>query len=333
MQEITKLALDAHYGVGDAVNYSKDKNNTTLRNALIEINNGKTFIDPKDIRDGKCNGLFTIIEEVIQKTTNDGLIGNEFFMNFVEERNLALGDDNIFWIERDNLFRVAEVADGTQGLRRQRLNQGESITIPTKTRGIKIAEDMNRILSGRVNMDEMIDKVSRSVQKDLLERTYGIWGTLTASDVGGVTYYPVSGSYSEAALIEIIDHVEADSGAEAVVLGSRQALRKIKTDTISDPAKKDMYDMGYIGKFNGANVVKVDQRHKTGSTQFMFPNNKVYVIATVGSPIKYVTKGEMYIGNGDFASHGDLTQDYLCLYSDGLEWISANNFGVYEFSV
>lgn len=47
----------------------------------------------KDIRDGKCNGLFSIIEVLVNRISEEGLKGDELFMNMIEDRNLALGDN------------------------------------------------------------------------------------------------------------------------------------------------------------------------------------------------------------------------------------------------
>ena len=73
MNDIVKLAVDAHRG--NVEKYSVKQSQETLRQALIEANNGKTSLNYRDIRDGKCNGLFTLIEEVLSATVVEGLQG------------------------------------------------------------------------------------------------------------------------------------------------------------------------------------------------------------------------------------------------------------------
>ena len=92
-----------------------------LHKALIDANGGSTTLNYKNIRDGKCSGLFTLIEEVLSRTVVEGLQGDEYFNALVDFRNVAEGDKNIFEVEDSNLFIVSEAADGTQGIRRQRL--------------------------------------------------------------------------------------------------------------------------------------------------------------------------------------------------------------------
>lgn len=71
--DIVKLAVDTYKG--NVEKYSTKESLDTLRNALIAANNGKTSLDYRDIRDGKCSGLFTLVEEILSETVVEGLQG------------------------------------------------------------------------------------------------------------------------------------------------------------------------------------------------------------------------------------------------------------------
>lgn len=73
MKDIVKLAVDAYKGKVEK--YSESQSQDALRQALIEANNGKTTLNYKDIRDGKCVGLFSLIEEILSNTIAEGLQG------------------------------------------------------------------------------------------------------------------------------------------------------------------------------------------------------------------------------------------------------------------
>lgn len=73
MNEIVRLAVDAYHGTQSK--YSVGESMDTLRKAAIAANNGSTMINYKDVRDGKCAGLFTLIEEILSRTIVDGLQG------------------------------------------------------------------------------------------------------------------------------------------------------------------------------------------------------------------------------------------------------------------
>jgi len=131
-EKLIKLAVDSYYGRTGS-EYSVSDSMEVLRNALAEANNGSSKLNFKDLRDGKCNGLFSVVEVLVEKINEEGLKGDEFFVNFIEDRNVALGDTPVFHIEKDCLFAVADIAEGTQGVRRQRLEASTDVTkdLPT----------------------------------------------------------------------------------------------------------------------------------------------------------------------------------------------------------
>lgn len=325
---LIKLAVDGYKGhvAGD---YSVNDTQEALRKALVEANGGSTNLDIKAIRDGRCNGVFAIIEELVNVIHEEGLKGDEFFMNMVEDRNLSLGDTNKFHIERECLFAVADIAEGTQGVRRQRIEAGQDITINTQLRAIKIYEELNRVLAGRIDFNKFVDLVGKSFTKQELDATYdafvGMFKKLK-------TPYTETGSFDEDKLLELIDHVEASTGETAVVVGTRKALRKIKTAVVSDSAKEEMYAMGHFGRFNGTELVAVKQRHKSGTDDFILNDNVLYVFAGDTKPIKRVTEGDVTMLMGTPMNNADMSQEFLMMKRTGIAVIFDRDFGVYNLS-
>ena len=276
--DIVKLAVDAYHG--NVEKYSTSQSMDTLRQALVDLNGGSTMLDYRKIRDGECKGLFTIVETILSRTVVEGLQSNDFFNALVEFRNVAEGDKNLFIVEDDNLFVVSEIAAGTQALRRQRLGGSSETSIPTARKGVKIYEELNRVLSGRVDFNHFINKVAASFSNQLLEDINAVWMGATAEQMGGITYFPAAGAYDEDELMELIAHVEAAaSGKPATIVGTRKALRNLKPAMDSDGFKNDMYNQGYVGKFYGTPVVCLPQRHKIGSTEFTMSDDFLTIIA------------------------------------------------------
>lgn len=329
--DLVQVAVDAYRGK-PAGNYSIEQSLDSLRNGLIAVNNGKDYLDYRDIRDGKCNGLFAIIEEIITKTVVDGLQGNEFFMNLVEYKNLALGDKNEFFVPDDSLFKVATIARGTQGIRRQRLNGGSKFSVNTRTYGVKIYEHLDRLLAGRINFNDFINKVGQSLLKQQYEDIYKAWTDLVAAN--GTTYLPTAGSYDEEALLELCEHVEVNNDVVPIIMGTRTALRKIKTATVSDEANSDLYNMGYYGKFNGYDMVRIKQQHKANTDEFMLPDNKIYIVGANIKPIKYINEGQSLVITKAAEQNEDLTQEYFISNKAGVSIILPDKrMGVYTISV
>lgn len=328
MQELIKVAVDGYHGCVEK--YSVKQSQDVLREALVAANNGKTTLNYKDIRDGKCNGLFALVEEILSRTVVEGLQGDEFFNALVDFRNLAEGDQNKFLVEDSELFVVAEIADGTQGIRRQRLGGVTETSIPTTLKAVRIYEELNRVLSGRVDFNYFINKVAESFRKKMLDDIYALWSGATSAQMGGVAYFPAAGAYDEDDLLELIAHVEAAAGGKsATIVGTKAALRNLKESIQSDGAKDELHSFGFYGKFYGTPCVAVPQRHKVGSTDFVMDDYILTIIAGDDKPLKVVYEGDPIVIMGDPLQNADLTQEYLYAEKYGMGIVLAGgNAGV-----
>lgn len=312
MTKIARVAVDAYKGC--VKDYSIADSQSLISKALVEVNNGKTYLDYKDIRDGKCPELFSFLEVTLSSTVIEGLQGDEYFNALCDFRNVAEGDKNIFLVEDSELFIVADTADGTQGVRRQRLGGVSETSIPTSLKTVRIYEELNRVLAGRVDFNHFINKVAESFRQKLLNDVYTLWAGATAEQLGGVTYFPTAGTYDEDELLDLISHVEAAAGGKtATIVGTKKALRSLKDAIDGDDAKKDLYNLGYVGKFYGTPVVATPQRHKVGSTEFVMDDNVLTIIAGDDKPIKVVYEGNPIVLMGDPMSNADFTQELECV--------------------
>ena len=308
MKDIVKVAVDAYHG--NVEQYSVGQSMELLHKALIDANGGSTTLNYKNIRDGKCSGLFTLIEEVLSRTVVEGLQGDEYFNALVDFRNVAEGDKNIFEVEDSNLFIVSEAADGTQGIRRQRLSGISEVSIPTSLKVVKIYEELNRVLSGRVDFNTFISKVAESFRQKLLNDVYSLWSTATADDFGGVTYFPTAGAYDEEELLDLIAHVEAAAnGKPATIIGTKKAVRNL-----------------------APSIQGTDS--KSGSTEFTLADDMLTIIAGDDKPIKCVYEGDPIVVMGDPLSNGDLTQEYLYGEKYGMGIVLAGgNAGIGRYEI
>lgn len=334
MTKIARVAVDAYKGC--VKDYSIADSQSLITKALVEVNNGKTYLDYKDIRDGKCPELFSFLEVTLSATVVEGLQGDEYFNALCDFRNVAEGDQNVFSVEDSELFIVADTADGTQGVRRQRLGGVSETAIPTSLKTVRIYEELNRVLAGRVDFNHFINKVAESFRQKLLNDVYTLWTGATADQLGGVTYFPEAGAYDEDELLDLISHVEAAAGGKAAtIVGTKKALRALKDAINSDAAKNDLYNFGYVGKFYGTPVVATPQRHKVGSTEFVMDDNILTIIAGDDKPIKVVYEGSPIVLMGDPMTNADFTQEYLYgeKYGMGIVLAGGNSgIGRYELA-
>lgn len=333
MKDIVKLAIDGYKG--NVEKYSTKQSQEALREALIEANNGSTKLNYRDIRDGKCVGLFSIVEEILDATVVDELTSNDFFNRFVDYRNVEEGDQNLFIVEDSNLFVIDEVANGTQALRRQRLGGANEVSIPTSMKMVRIYEELNRVLAGRVDFNHMISLVGKSFTHKMLNDVYGLWAGATQADFGAEYFVTATNNFDEDDLLDIIAHVEAASGGkQASIIGTKKALRQAKESIQADSAKEELHNLGYYGKFYGTPCFTIPQRHVVGTTNFVFDDDVLTIVAGDDKPFKFVYEGDPIVLMGDPMTNMDLTQEYLygCKYGLGIVLAGGNaGIGRYEF--
>lgn len=312
--------------------YTENDAQTALRHALIEMNGGSEKLNVRTFRPG--TELFAFIEELINVVENEGLKGDEFFMNYVDYRNVAEGDQNIFYTEDTEGFIVSEIGRGNQAIRRQRLNAGQQVSITTSPKAVRVYEHLSRLMAGRVNFNTMVQRVAESINKKKYEDIFATFTGVTAATDGMYAQLVYSGTYTENNVLDVIEHVEADNNASATIIGTRKALRTLKTDTdlTSNMAKDDMYDMGYYGKFNGTPCYRIRSRYKTGTHDFIFPDNKLYIVAGNEKFIKFVTEGNAILDTRQAVENMDLTQEYWYITQYGIALMLNHGIGIVEFT-
>lgn len=333
MTELAKVAIDAYKGT--VQKYSVSESQDMLRQALIELNGGSTKMDYKAIRDGKCAGVFALVEEILVNIIPEGLKGDEYFNALVEFRNIALGDSAEFIVKDSTVFTVDEAAEGTQGIRRQRIGGRSTVTVKTELKAVKVYEELNRVLSGQVDFNEFINIVAEAFKQRLLNDIFALWNSATQADFGGAVFYPTAGAYNEDALLDIIAHVEAASdGKKATIIGTQKAVRHLAPSIQGSDSKSDLYNLGYYGKFYGTPVIAAPQRHQVGSHNFVFDDNVLTIIAGDQKPIKVVYEGEGTVIVGDPMNNADLTQEYLYAERYGMSLVTAGgNTGIGRYEM
>lgn len=334
-KEIVKLALDTMRNSVSG-NFSAKEGSEVLRQAFIEMNGGSDKLTVKSFRDHPQ--LFQLIEEVMPIMIQEGLRGDELAFNMVDYRNLAEGDQNRFWTEDNSDLIVAKIADGSTSIRRQRLNAGQYINIDTEMHAIKVYEELNRLLAGRVDFNTLVDRLTRSYTRDMRNQILAAFEGVTATTTGLNATYVKTGTFSAATLRELIDHVEASTGEKATILGTKAGLGKIVDSDANAvaltaaSAKEDLYNLGYFGKFYATPMVSMRQVHKPGTDAFAINDNKIYVMAGNDKPIKFVREGEGLMVATDAFNNADLTQEYLYGEKYGIGVIFNQKMGIYTLA-
>lgn len=302
-----------------------------LREALAKLmdysleGNGK--IDRKTFRANKIE-IFEIIEEVVNETIHSKMINQ--FDSFVEYRNLAWGDENLFTTPTNDLFRVALVSDGNANIRRQRLREGQEFSVSLDTYAVKIGEELGRFLAGRIDWAEMIRKIGESFAKDLNQRIY----RAILSSYGKYNgQYHMTANITEDQLVELAMHIEARTGEKVKIYGTKLALRKVAPSDISDRMKDEKNSLGYYGEIAGIELREIAQTHAyekddNGYDKFAIDNDMLLLLPeNVDKMIKVINEGDSIIQDNNGGQSSDMMIEYFVSNKFGISVITSKVFG------
>lgn len=308
-------------------NANRDEQMETLRKALVEANGGSNKLNYKTMRNNVA--LFEIIETILEMNDVQGFEENDFFEQFVDYRNLALGDENSFYIEDNSLFTVNTTAEGVGATLRQRINKGKSESVATTLHTIETYEELNRLLAGRIDIVEFVEKIRRSFMH---KRLNAIYDTFYAGIKGLPAAFGKTGSYAEADLVDLIAHVEASTGGNAIIVGTKKALAKVTTAVVSENAKERYNQEGFYGVFNGTPMMAIKQSHKAGTYEFAISDNDLWIVTANDKPIKFVTEGDAIFEQGQATDNVDRTVDILAGERYGIAIVLNQLYGQYRIS-
>lgn len=328
---IVQLAVD--YNKGAVEKYSKDEAKEVIRGALVAANGGNTTLTLKSFRDNP--GLYQIIEEIIARTVPQGLSQNDFFNNFCEVKNMAEGDVPQFTIKSNSYLLLADISRGNQAIRRQRIGEAQSITLVPTPKAIKLYDELTRVLSGRVDINDLVNAVTQATEQTRLNEIYLAWSGVINDAFGKDRYIPVAGVYDEEVLFNLIDDVSiANNGAKCTLLTTMKGARKLTTGIMGNSAKEDYYKNGYILNWNGTPVQIIPQHYEYGNiSQTIFPDGKIYVIPVgMDRPIKQVIGGNDYLSVKDGTDNADLTPEVTFITSTATAVVTGDKYGIYDIT-
>ena len=318
--EIQKLSLDLYNG--NVEKYSNEEANEVLRQAINDACGGtftkNTFMDNK----GK---VFQILEDALSIATGYTLY--ERFEDLAEIHDVALGDTIEFTIEDTDLFKISTISVGNRDIRRQKL-YGKKLTVSVEKLAVKIYEDLDRFLAGRINWANMIDRVAASFAHEIGIRIYN--SVYSAYDSLTAPYQvAMSGTFDEAKLIDAIAHVEASTGKTAKVLGTKKSLAKITTAEVSDEMKNTRNQIGHYGVFKGTALSVLPQGHKAGTTTFAVSDDFLIVIPDGEKIVKVILEGDVTVEESPQGNaRNDEAMEFFMARKVGVATITANNYAI-----
>lgn len=336
---------DEESGVARAV--SKHDANKAIRRILMEV----AEITEDDLKSNKTwqrklrkheDEIFELIEEDIEFKVETGLRENDWFQDYIDYRNIKLGDDEEFWIkEQMGLFIVAKISGDHHDLTMQHLTKGTPMRVHTNKYGIKVGKDIDLIILGRVDFTELTDKIAESFAYFILETAFTEVYASTAK-VTPETQFNKTGALTPAVkgkFDQLISDVATANNSDVVILGTKTALKQINNladvNWISASQKESVAMTGRLGAYEGTVLVEVPQRFALGdTTRELLSNDKLLIFPVTQEPfVKVVDKGEVRIvARGDeYADLADDFRTYEVQREIGVGTIIGNYFGVWNY--
>ena len=111
--EFQSMLNEATANKGEVEGFTKKEVNDKIVEKFREAIGCDKDSTKKEIRKAirrNQNVIFDLLEEVMDNLMVTGWQNDPFMMKFVEQRNLALGDKNEFYIEDDSMLSVMEIS-------------------------------------------------------------------------------------------------------------------------------------------------------------------------------------------------------------------------------
>ena len=291
--------------------------------------------------------FFDIIEEVIDVVISNGFKENEFFENFVDYRNLALGDAYEFYSEEEVILSIAKVGVSHHDYILQRLGKGETFTIPYARYGAAVGADINMYMIGREDWSALTNAIARAfsvkIQQEVYAQLLSAANSIPASIRSGFVGTGVLGSATKDAFDAIISNVETANESTVVILGTKTALKKLNAlsdvNWRAESLKEDVSHSGRIGDYEGTTLMEIPQRFtsKTDLTP-LIDNTKLWILPASQTDkfIKVVDVGETEIDEitekGEEHGRWDDIMKFEVQRSYGISTILGRYFGQWTLS-
>lgn len=304
--EVKNLMFDLYKGeLGEGVKKADaERKLREISQKIFGITEKSSKRDRKRAYEENGRQFFDVIEEVADWTVSTGLKENEWFNILVNYKNIASGDENLFYQEHDEvILSIARMGKRHHDTMLQRLPEGSTYKVETDLYGAAVGADIDRYLLGNEDWTKLIDSITKAF-------VVMIQDLILTEILAAPEKLPVQTGFVETGALndgtrkkfnKMLQNVStANDNAEVVVMGTRAALQElenlVKVDWIADSQKEAVATMGRLGNYGPYQLVEIPQRfvrNKVGQnvydddTLFAFASgdNKLVDMVDVGETL------------------------------------------------
>ena len=279
------------------------------------------------------NEIFTVMEEVLNVNLPLSLEGSAFYSEFVEVKNGAFGEENLFYTRDSDILVASRFSGSHWDTDRTKLRGKRAFPLRTEWLYVRVYDDLERFLKGVTSLADMMRSMQSALKRAVNDRIYA------AFNYAG-TYLPAkftkTGSYDRASMAELIQRVQTASGRDVVLAGTKTALAAvaegIDSKWISEEQKREMAENGMILRLTGLGVsaVEIPQSFAKGAFDFKVNDKMILVLPAGEKFVKLYFEGDTRALDLGFTDTHDQTVDTQIQTKVGVGCVFASMFGRYN---
>lgn len=240
------------------------------------------------------------IAQVIGYTVNDMQQGALDFLNVVaDQKNIGYGDKAAFNVKTGGIKAYFQAKGSTTP---RSFVSGKQILVDTEEVSARPAINVMDLRTGRVKMADLIREANREITNKKLKKveqvlhaavanfTSPFYGTGTGVDKAVLD--KIIAYFRRLGPVSIIGDIEA-VGKLAGVVGMEMGNQMQRSDNMVN----EFNENGFIGKYNGCNVIAMANAYEEGSTEPILNPNWLYIVpgnlSSDGRNLKIVNEGGM----------------------------------------
>jgi hypothetical protein len=254
------------------------------------------------------------------------------FDRFAEFRDTAMGDQNYFEVEDNQIYPIYTTARGNGDIERQKLI-GRNFTIATNLKTIKFYEELDMFMAGKADFAKLTNRATISYENHVgLLISDAIYNSYSSVD----TDYKATGTFDADTLADIIEHVKAANGVDNVqIWGTATALGNIADSFgYSERQKEAANAVGFYNSFRGSDMFALPQAYSPQTETFAVTTTHTIILPANEKIVKVVFEGEVWVAMTDGTGRSDLQPEFTYGRRVGVTALTVPNgkYGMYIFS-
>ena len=323
---IRELSRDVYKG--SVKKYSRAEGEAALKKYLLEAVGGEW--NQKNFRKHRLD-VYEVLENVLVLPLEGQY--QDILNGVVDVETVGLGDKINWSVPSRKKFKVAKIAAGQQDIRRQRIEQDKKVEVATDWLAIKVYEEFENFISGRIDFVELINRVKysfeRHISKTITKTIVDSYSELTSGK------FYVEGAVNKTDLRSLITRVEAKTGMPCGIYGSATALASVSDAVVSnasDKMKDEYGKVGFFGNFEKTPMIELVQS-LDDEDEFEIPEDMLFVLPIGLKTIKVVFEGDPIVddtSNGSVLARTDMQVEMLFAKKVGVGIVVSNYHGIYK---